>query len=61
MNPTVLERILSSPSGLGTSGLRLGRPDAPEEEEPVDAPGAGTPIPGLYYHPVPEPDAERSA
>ncbi len=60
MNPTVLERILSSPSGLGTSGLRLGRPDAPEEE-PVDAPGAGTPIPGLYYHPVPEPDAERSA
>ncbi|MEU9175820.1 family 2 encapsulin nanocompartment cargo protein terpene cyclase [Streptomyces sp. NPDC048550] len=54
-----LERILRGPSGLGSAGLSLarrGEPPAPEEEPPV---AAGRPIPGLYHHPVPEPDPVR--
>ncbi|MFJ6048655.1 family 2 encapsulin nanocompartment cargo protein terpene cyclase [Streptomyces sp. NPDC092307] len=47
-----LERILRGPSGLGTTSLHWGRSDAP-------APTAGRPIPGLYHHPVPEPDPVR--
>ncbi|MER6237439.1 family 2 encapsulin nanocompartment cargo protein terpene cyclase [Streptomyces clavifer] len=55
-----LERILRGPSGLGTAGLRL----VPREEAPASsAPQAGTPegkpVPGLYHHPVPEPDPVR--
>ncbi|GAA0594402.1 family 2 encapsulin nanocompartment cargo protein terpene cyclase [Streptomyces crystallinus] len=49
----VLERALSGPNGLGTAGLHLARraqPLPPCRE-----------IPGLYYHPVPEPDAVRVA
>ncbi|MFI6688285.1 family 2 encapsulin nanocompartment cargo protein terpene cyclase [Streptomyces sp. NPDC050485] len=51
-----LERILRGPTGLGTAGLRLGR------REPAPAPGPpaeGIAIPGLYHHPVPEPDPAR--
>ncbi|ORT60692.1 family 2 encapsulin nanocompartment cargo protein terpene cyclase [Streptomyces sp. CB03238] len=58
-NPA-LDRILRGPSGLGTAGLHL----APREEPPgPPAPEAaeGEPIPGLYHHPVPEPDAVRVA
>lgn len=53
---TGLERLLCGPHGLGTAGLRL----TPREEppEPVAA-EKGRPIPGLYHHPVPEPDPGR--
>ncbi|MFE9539445.1 family 2 encapsulin nanocompartment cargo protein terpene cyclase [Streptomyces sp. NPDC006691] len=53
-----LDRLLRGPSGIGTSGLRL----TLREETPVPAaPPAveGTPIPGLYHHPVAEPDPVR--
>ncbi|MGW7413950.1 family 2 encapsulin nanocompartment cargo protein terpene cyclase [Streptomyces sp. NPDC054863] len=70
-----LARILRGPSGLGTAGLRLagaggplagaGGPAAPAEPpaagEAAEPPAAeeGRPIPGLYHHPVPEPDPVR--
>ncbi|MBP2401537.1 family 2 encapsulin nanocompartment cargo protein terpene cyclase [Streptomyces syringium] len=52
------EWILRGPSGLGTAGLRLARREEPAAPEP-EAPAAGNPIPGLYHHPVPEPDPAR--
>ncbi|MGW7345042.1 family 2 encapsulin nanocompartment cargo protein terpene cyclase [Streptomyces sp. NPDC054854] len=52
-----LDRILRGPSGLGTAGLYLTRP---REDPPAPAdPPAGIPIPGLYHHPVAEPDPVR--
>lgn len=61
-----LGRILRGPSGLGTVGLHLARCEgasAPVEQveqvEPPTAPAKGTPVPGLYHHPVPEPDPVR--
>lgn len=64
-NPGVA-RILRGPSGLGTAGLRLVRPenpppspDLPEPSDPSAAPAEGTPVPGLYHHPVPDPDPAR--
>ncbi|MFF7493275.1 family 2 encapsulin nanocompartment cargo protein terpene cyclase [Streptomyces rubiginosohelvolus] len=51
-----LERLLRGPHGLGTTGLRL----TPREDPTAPAAtGKGRPIPGLYHHPVPEPDPER--
>ncbi|MFI6048742.1 family 2 encapsulin nanocompartment cargo protein terpene cyclase [Streptomyces violascens] len=50
-----LDRVLRGPTGLGTAGLRLTLP----EEPPAPAAAQGTPIPGLYHHPVPEPDPVR--
>ncbi|MGW2202703.1 family 2 encapsulin nanocompartment cargo protein terpene cyclase [Streptomyces sp. NPDC001774] len=53
-----LARVLRGPSGLGTAGLHL----TLSEEAVSPAPGApaeGTPIPGLYFHPVAEPDPVR--
>ena len=63
--PGALERILRGPSGLGTTALHLAPepPQAPVAEpvaEPVTEPVVGNPIPGLYYHPVPEPDPVRT-
>jgi 2-methylisoborneol synthase len=74
MSPGVA-RILRGPSGLGTVGLHLVRPEnrpstpdlqtspdlpvPPEPSDPTAAPAEGTPVPGLYYHPVPEPDPAR--
>ncbi|MFF5970797.1 family 2 encapsulin nanocompartment cargo protein terpene cyclase [Streptomyces sp. NPDC012769] len=56
-----LERILRGPSGLGTAALSLARrPESPAPPEPA-APTEGIPIPGLYHHPVPEPDPARVA
>lgn len=67
-----LERILRGPSGLGTAGLRLilreelptppipqSPPELSEPPQPSAAPAEGMPIPGLYHHPVPEPDPVR--
>ncbi|MFJ2743001.1 family 2 encapsulin nanocompartment cargo protein terpene cyclase [Streptomyces sp. NPDC087440] len=52
----------SGPTGLGTSSLRLPAPaaaaPAPAPTPPPAEP-AGRPIPGLYFHPVPEPDPVR--
>ncbi|MEU3492906.1 family 2 encapsulin nanocompartment cargo protein terpene cyclase [Kitasatospora cineracea] len=70
-------RILRGPSGLGTDGLLLPRlpapagPTVPAEvvaaagaaaavAEPAE-PVAGIPVPGLYYHPIPDPDPARVA
>ncbi|MYT75453.1 MULTISPECIES: family 2 encapsulin nanocompartment cargo protein terpene cyclase [unclassified Streptomyces] len=52
-----LARILGGPSGIGTAGLRLSLPDEAPAPTPVAA--TGTPIPGLYFHPIPEPDPVR--
>ncbi|MGW7431452.1 family 2 encapsulin nanocompartment cargo protein terpene cyclase [Streptomyces sp. NPDC054861] len=55
-------RVPRGPSGLGTAGLRLAPREAPPAPpaEPAPAEAAeGTPIPGLYHHPVPEPDPAR--
>ncbi|WP_415925507.1 family 2 encapsulin nanocompartment cargo protein terpene cyclase [Streptomyces sp. ME19-01-6] len=57
---TVLERILRGPSGLGTASLHLARrEEPPTPPEPSAAPAEGNPVPGLYHHPVPEPDPAR--
>ncbi|MFE4455689.1 family 2 encapsulin nanocompartment cargo protein terpene cyclase [Streptomyces sp. NPDC056796] len=52
------EHVLRGPTGLGTTGLRLilrQRTPAPPEPAAAD----GRPVPGLYHHPVPEPDPVR--
>ncbi|MFF4263713.1 family 2 encapsulin nanocompartment cargo protein terpene cyclase [Streptomyces virginiae] len=56
-----LERILRGPSGLGTTSLHWARSDAPAvaAAPEASAPIPGRPIPGLYHHPVPEPDPVR--
>ncbi|WP_328302446.1 family 2 encapsulin nanocompartment cargo protein terpene cyclase [Streptomyces sp. NBC_00435] len=54
-----LRRILRGPSGLGTAGLYLTRPEEPQAAAEPGAPVAGNPIPGLYHHPVAEPDPVR--
>ncbi len=58
-----LERILRGPSGLGTAGLSGPARGAPASEGPAVSadPAEGRPIPGLYFHPVPEPDPARVA
>ncbi|MCX5195439.1 family 2 encapsulin nanocompartment cargo protein terpene cyclase [Streptomyces sp. NBC_00249] len=58
---SAIERILRGPSGLGTASLRLARREAPQEPPvpALPAPAEGTAIPGLYYHPVPDPDPVR--
>ncbi|MGW1142017.1 family 2 encapsulin nanocompartment cargo protein terpene cyclase [Streptomyces zhihengii] len=55
-----LERILRGPSGLGTRSLRLAAPHE-EAAEPSAPPADGPAVPGLYHHPVVEPDAARVA
>ncbi|MET7756440.1 family 2 encapsulin nanocompartment cargo protein terpene cyclase [Streptomyces sp. NPDC005389] len=54
--------VLPGPTGLGTAALSLARraaaPEPPEPPAP-EAPVVGRPIPGLYFHPVPEPDPVR--
>ncbi|RKE23055.1 family 2 encapsulin nanocompartment cargo protein terpene cyclase [Streptomyces sp. TLI_171] len=56
-----LERILRGPSGLGTAGLALGRWVEPVALPQPSAPVEGVPVPGLYFHPIPEPDPVRVA
>ncbi|GAA0286462.1 family 2 encapsulin nanocompartment cargo protein terpene cyclase [Streptomyces polychromogenes] len=54
-----LLRILRGPSGLGTVGLHWTRGEEPPAAPEPAAPAAIRPIPGLYHHPVPEPDPVR--
>ncbi|MER5555538.1 family 2 encapsulin nanocompartment cargo protein terpene cyclase [Streptomyces sp. NPDC002793] len=57
---TGLERILRGPSGLGTADLRLVlREEPPASPDPSAGTAQGRPVPGLYHHPVPEPDPVR--
>ncbi|GAA2549551.1 family 2 encapsulin nanocompartment cargo protein terpene cyclase [Streptomyces levis] len=60
---TALQRILRGPTGPGTSSLSLiprDVPPVPDPELPAAAPpGEGRAVPGLYHHPVPEPDPVR--
>ncbi|WP_330294438.1 family 2 encapsulin nanocompartment cargo protein terpene cyclase [Streptomyces sp. NBC_00503] len=53
-----LERILRGPSGLGAAGLHLVRSGAAAAVPGVPE-AVGNPVPGLYFHPVPEPDPVR--
>ncbi|NNN30978.1 2-methylisoborneol synthase [Streptomyces sp. S3(2020)] len=61
----LLQRVLGGPSGLGTASLSLAHTPhrlLPEAVPvlPVPAPPAeGQAVPGLYHHPVPEPDPVR--
>jgi 2-methylisoborneol synthase len=61
----VLQRVLGGPSGLGTASLSLAHTPhrlLPETVPvlPVPTPPAeGQAVPGLYHHPVPEPDPVR--
>ncbi|MFF3258038.1 family 2 encapsulin nanocompartment cargo protein terpene cyclase [Streptomyces sp. NPDC002932] len=58
-------RVLGGPTGLGTASLRMLRRDAhpvpPVATAETGAQGGaqGKVIPGLYYHPIPEPDPLR--
>ncbi|MFF2953686.1 family 2 encapsulin nanocompartment cargo protein terpene cyclase [Kitasatospora sp. NPDC057965] len=67
MSGTVLEQLLRGPSGIGTAGLNLTRRQVAEvpagavAQVPSGKPKSGDPVPGLYFHPVAEPDAERVA
>ncbi|MGW2540283.1 family 2 encapsulin nanocompartment cargo protein terpene cyclase [Kitasatospora sp. NPDC001574] len=76
VSSVALDRILRGPSGLGTAGLyfapRDGAPEVAEASGSDDGetsrpapeagpPKTGDPIPGLYWHPVAEPDPERVA
>ncbi|MFE7762550.1 family 2 encapsulin nanocompartment cargo protein terpene cyclase [Streptomyces sp. NPDC057438] len=60
---TALQRILRGPTGPGTASLAVaGRfePAIPRLVSPEPAPPAeGRAVPGLYHHPVPEPDPVR--
>ncbi|MFD0567267.1 family 2 encapsulin nanocompartment cargo protein terpene cyclase [Kitasatospora saccharophila] len=63
-----LGRVLRGPSGLGTGGLfRVVPPQPAAAVEPLAGPVAaaspveGIPVPGLYFHPIPEPDPVRVA
>lgn len=63
------ERILRGPTGLGTTSLRMilrdkvPAPSAATEESKAESKAGGSAegkvIPGLYHHPIPEPDPVR--
>ncbi|MHC3814686.1 family 2 encapsulin nanocompartment cargo protein terpene cyclase [Streptomyces sp. DT9] len=58
-------RVLGGPTGLGTASLRMLRRDAPPAPPAATAEAGaqggaqGKVIPGLYHHPIPEPDPLR--
>ncbi|MFB7244273.1 2-methylisoborneol synthase [Streptomyces populi] len=56
---SALERILRGPSGVGTTGLYPTRREEPPTPREPGTPVEGTPVPGLYHHPVAEPDPVR--
>ncbi|MEU6890405.1 family 2 encapsulin nanocompartment cargo protein terpene cyclase [Streptomyces sp. NPDC046557] len=53
------ERLLRGPSGLGTASLYPARRAEPAAAATTGPPVSGRPIPGLYHHPVAEPDPAR--
>ncbi|MFF9850579.1 family 2 encapsulin nanocompartment cargo protein terpene cyclase [Streptomyces litmocidini] len=56
------EWVPRGPTGLGTAGLSLVPRDelpAPRPAPPAAAPADALIIPGLYWHPIPEPDPVR--
>ncbi|ANB04309.1 2-methylisoborneol synthase [Streptomyces ambofaciens] len=59
---SALQRILRGPTGPGTAALALSvrhdPPQLPGSPAPAE-PAAGRAVPGLYHHPVPEPDPAR--
>ncbi|MEV4684084.1 family 2 encapsulin nanocompartment cargo protein terpene cyclase [Streptomyces kurssanovii] len=55
---SALHRVLRGPSGLGTASLSLARRPDPVLPEPAPL-AEGRAVPGLYHHPVPEPDPVR--
>ncbi|MGI5365250.1 2-methylisoborneol synthase [Streptomyces iakyrus] len=60
---SALRRVLRGPTGPGTTSLSVAerfQTPLPDPEPPAPAPPAeGRAVPGLYYHPVPEPDPVR--
>ncbi|MEW2615550.1 family 2 encapsulin nanocompartment cargo protein terpene cyclase [Streptomyces sp. NPDC047880] len=61
---SALQRVLRGPTGPGTASLSVARGYKPTPPEPVPLaaparPAAGQAVPGLYHHPVPEPDPAR--
>ncbi|NEA46760.1 family 2 encapsulin nanocompartment cargo protein terpene cyclase [Streptomyces sp. SID10815] len=66
-NASALRQALRGPTGLGTTSLApAGRRESPPPDPPAPAPAstsasAGRAVPGLYHHPVPEPDPVRVA
>ncbi|WP_216587577.1 family 2 encapsulin nanocompartment cargo protein terpene cyclase [Streptomyces brasiliscabiei] len=60
---STLQDILRGATGLGTAALALAdryRAQLPAQVSPAPAPpAAGPAVPGLYHHPVPEPDPVR--
>ncbi|WP_219852909.1 family 2 encapsulin nanocompartment cargo protein terpene cyclase, partial [Streptomyces solincola] len=63
-SPSFLAGVLRGPTGLGTSGLFPSRREDPAPDPgraPVTEPAAGRAVPGLYHHPIAEPDPARVA
>ncbi|WP_405698842.1 family 2 encapsulin nanocompartment cargo protein terpene cyclase [Streptomyces coelicoflavus] len=60
---SALQRILRGPTGPGTASIalpgRVGPAPADTGAPASAAPAEGRAVPGLYYHPVPEPDPVR--
>ncbi|MEV0241639.1 family 2 encapsulin nanocompartment cargo protein terpene cyclase [Streptomyces sp. NPDC050674] len=61
---STLQRILRGPTGVGTTSLSVARrPELPSPDPVVPPapvpPAEGRAVPGLYHHPVPEPDPVR--
>ncbi|MFD5815735.1 family 2 encapsulin nanocompartment cargo protein terpene cyclase [Streptomyces sp. NPDC127038] len=55
----VLERLLRGPTGLGTAGLYPTWGEEPPPLREAEPTSEGTPVPGLYHHPVVPPDPAR--
>ncbi|GHD52922.1 family 2 encapsulin nanocompartment cargo protein terpene cyclase [Streptomyces galbus] len=62
---SVIRRVLSGPTGLGTTALSLARRQGAVPPDTGPAPcgpsAEGPVVPGLYHHPIPEPDPVRVA
>ncbi|WP_030182836.1 family 2 encapsulin nanocompartment cargo protein terpene cyclase [Streptomyces violaceorubidus] len=59
---SALQRVLRGPTGPGTTAIAVADRyrQHPDQASPAPAPpAAGRAVPGLYHHPVPEPDPVR--